>query len=194
MRYIIISIMFSFLFSSISYSQTNLIKNPNAELDEKEWKLAGEATVENNNSGNKIFTIRNGGSFWQDVELPKEIAGKFALLIGRGSSERINVDGQITGLPYLYGFLFSSKESNGAQINTYLTGQKLRANVSNTNQWVAIYGIFEIPEKTVSARIFLNQAERKGLPQNGSAANFDDLGFFIFDTKEEALEFANKYD
>ena len=145
-----------------------------------EWKLVGDAKVEKDNFGNFIFAIRNGGSFRQDIKLPQKLGGKFVLFFGRGSSERINLNGLITGLPSLYGYLFDQKTKKGGKINTYLTGQKLLGKVSNSREWVLMYGVFEIPEGTVSARIFLNQAERKNLPQNGSAARFDNLGFYIF--------------
>jgi len=39
-------------------------------------------------------------------------------------------------------------------------------------------------------RLFLNQAERMGVPQNGSAARFDDLGPYLLPTMAEAMRFA----
>jgi hypothetical protein len=61
------------------------------------------------------------------------------------------------------------------------------------SEWAVMYRVFQIPNETVSARIFLNQAERKGVPQNGSAARFDNVGFYIFETEKEALDFARSY-
>jgi hypothetical protein len=42
---------------------------------------------------------------------------------------------------------------------------------------------------TTRMRLFLNQAERMGVPQNGSAARFDDLGLYLLPTMAEAMRF-----
>jgi hypothetical protein len=39
----------------------------------------------------------------------------------------------------------------------------------------------------------LNQALRRGVPHDGSAARFDDLGLYLFPTEEEAKTFAASY-
>lgn len=42
-------------------------------------------------------------------------------------------------------------------------------------------------------RFFLNQASRRGLPHNGSAARFDTVGLYLFPKKEDALAFVDAY-
>jgi len=37
----------------------------------------------------------------------------------------------------------------------------------------------------------MKQAERKGLPHNGSAARFDDVGLYLFPTEQAARSFVN---
>jgi hypothetical protein len=61
------------------------------------------------------------------------------------------------------------------------------------NEWVKAWGIFKVLDGTGAIRYFLNQAERKDLPQNGSAARFDDLGIYLFETEEEASAFVETY-
>jgi hypothetical protein len=175
-------------------AQNNLLKNSTADSGFEDWKINGYALIERIPDGNSFFVVRNNGAFRQDVELTDRSAGKYILLIGRGSSERVNADGAITGLPYLYGFLMNPITLTGKNINTYLTGQKLRGDVKNINDWVVMYGVFQIPAGTTSARIFLNQAEGRGAPQNGSAARFDDVGLYLFETEKDALDFAKKYE
>ena len=188
-------LIFSFcsIFVSVS-AQDNLLKNPNADLDVEHWKAEQNATVEDVSGGNRIFVVRNKGSFRQTVELPEKSVGQYALLIGRGASERINADGAITGLPYLYGYLLSSDRPDGKQINTYLTGQKLLGRAQTENEWVVMFGVFQVPKETVAARIFLSQAERRGVPQNGSAARFDEVGLYLFETEKAALNFVERYE
>src|SRR5688500_14156223 len=79
---------------------SNLLQNPNADQDSQHWRTKGEAAVERDSAGNLVFVVRNGGSFVQDVLLPEGASGKYAVLIGRGSSERIHEGGAITGRAY----------------------------------------------------------------------------------------------
>ena len=154
---------------------TNLLQNPNADLDAQHWRAVGEAAVEDF-KGSRCFVVRNGGSFFQDVALPGGAAGQYALLTGRGSSERINPDGAITGLPYLYGYMMAPGDPGGGRIHAYLQGQHMRSSATAKDEWVRMWGIFRVPEGTGKIRFFLNQAERRGVEHNGSAARFDDLG------------------
>lgn len=170
----------------------NLLQNPSADLEAQNWLAFGEATVEETN-GNRLFIVRNGGYFLQDVILPEGAAGKFAVLIGRGSSERINQDGAITGLPYLYGYMMAPGEPSGGRILAYLQGQQMRSSATFVGEWAKMWGIFRVPKGTGRIRFFLNQALRQGMPHNGSAARFDDLGLYLFSTEEEAKSFAASY-
>lgn len=173
-------------------AQTNLLLNPTAKEGVENWRLSGAATIEEFD-GRMVFVVRSGTSggsnFIQIVKIGENDAGKFALLIGRGSSERVNADGAITGLPYLYGYMLSSVNPRGAVINSYLQGQAMRASPRVPNEWVTMYGIFPIPKGTVAIQFFLDQAKRRGVPPNGSAARFDDLGLYLFDSEDDAREF-----
>ena len=148
--------------------------------------LIGEATVEVSTGNNSCFVVRNGGYFFQDVLLTDDAVGQYAVLIGRGASERINDNGAITGLPYLYGYMMEEK---GDSVLAYLQGQQMLANTRMRDEWVDMWGIFRVPEKTKRIRFFLNQALRNGVPQNGSAARFDNLGLYLFAVKEDAEAF-----
>jgi hypothetical protein len=122
--------------------QTNLLKNPNADLQSQFWRAYGEATVETCATGNPCFVVRNGGYFLQDVTLPEGAVGQYALFIGRGASERINSDGAITGLPYLYGYMMLEVSPRGGRILDYLQGQNMRASRTRENEWVPMWGGF----------------------------------------------------
>ena len=168
----------------------NLLENPNADQELKRWRAFGEATVEVSTGNNSCFVVRNGGYFFQDVLLTDDAVGQYAVLIGRGASERINDNGAITGLPYLYGYMM---EENGDSVLAYLQGQQMLANTRMRDEWVDMWGIFRVPEKTKRIRFFLNQALRNGVPQNGSAARFDNLGLYLFAVKEDAEAFVRQY-
>jgi len=179
-----------FLFTLIANAQsTNLLRNPSADEGPNDWRVFGDATVEHTDDGNPRFVVRNMGYFLQDVILPPGSAGKYAVLIGRVSSERINADGSITGLPSLYGYMMEDANPGGGRILAYLQGQQMTCYSKNENEWVEAWGIFQVPARSRVIRFFLNQAERRGVPQNGSAARFDDLGLYIFATEDEANAF-----
>lgn len=167
----------------------NLLENPNADQGVKLWRAFGEATVEVGVGNDSCFVVRNGGYFFQDVLLTNDAVGQYAVLIGRGASERINADGAITGLPYLYGYMMAE---NGDSVLAYLQAPQMLARPNIRDDWVDMWGIFRVPEKTKRIRFFLNQGLRNGVPHNGSAARFDNLGLYIFAAKEDAEAFVHQ--
>jgi hypothetical protein len=171
----------------------NLLQNPNADLGAEFWRAFGDATVEVATGNNLCFVVRNGGYFIQDVPVPDVAAGQYVVLIGKGASQRINADGAITGLPYLYGYMMEQGPPNGGIVLAYLQGQRMLADTKIRDEWVDMWGIFQVPERTKRIRFFLNQALRRGVPHNGSAARFDNLGLYVFATKEDAEAFVNQY-
>jgi hypothetical protein len=171
----------------------NLLQNPNANEGPKFWRSFGESTIEAATGNNLCFVVRNGGYFVQDVPIPDDAAGQYAVLIGRGASERINADGAITGLPHLYGYMMEQGPPNGGIVLAYLQGQRMLADTKIRDEWVDMWGIFQVPERTRRIRFFLNQALRGGVPHNGSAARFDNLGLYLFATKDDAQAFVNQY-
>jgi hypothetical protein len=176
------------------HSQTgNLLRNPNADEGINYWQAHGNAIVEETTDGRLCFVIRNGGYFIQDSTLPDGSVGKYALLIGKAASERINPDGAITGLPYLYGYMLERVSLRGGVIKAYLQADEMKCRAGRINEWVTVWGIFQVPPETSAIRFFLNQAEQKNIPQNGSAARFDDLGLFLFNTEKEAITFVKTY-
>ena len=188
-----IRIPLSLLFLSLSVisasaQSDNLLQNPSADLNGQFWQVKGEATVEEV-SGNHCFVVRNGGSFRQDVTLPRGAAGQYVVFIGRGSSERVNADGSVTDLPYLYGYMLAEGEGRKERILDYLQGMLGRSTFAN--EWVKMSGIFKVPEGASKIRFFLNQGLGRGVERDGSAARFDDVGLYIFPTEEEAKAFAH---
>jgi hypothetical protein len=182
------------LTTSLANAQSNnLLENHSANDGADHWRVFGNATIEQTPESNPYFTVRNNGYFLQDVTLPEGSVGKYVLLIGRVLSERINADGAITGLPSLYGYMMEGAPPRGGRILSYLQGQQMLCKSNKENEWVTAWGIFQVPDGTGAIRYFLSQAERKDIPQNGSAARFDDLGIYLFNTEEEASAFIEKY-
>jgi WD40 repeat protein len=168
----------------------NLINYPDARRPTRHWKTKGEVSLEADaeEEDNYNFIIRYKGMVWQDVRINAQ--GRYALLISWASSERVNPDGDQTGLPYLYGYMLNKSDRN--KINAYLQGQQMLLKTDIANEWGIIYGIFQVPPETGAIRLFLQQADGRH-PQNGSAARFDEPGIFLFDTQEQAEAFAKNY-
>lgn len=177
-----------FVLTGFANAQTNLLQNPNAELRSQFWQTYGQATVESCIGIDPCFVVRNHGYFIQDVAVPADAAGGYALFVGRGSSERVNADGAITGLPYLYGYMMDETKK---RVLAYLQGQNMLLFDVKKDEWRTLCGVFPVPQGTGTIRFFLDQAERKGVPQNGSAARFDDVGLYLFSTESDARAFAS---
>jgi hypothetical protein len=170
----------------------NLLQNPNADQGTQGWRTYGQATVETSGD-NPCFVVRNGGYFIQDVSLSAEAIGQYSLLIARASTERVNADSAITGLPALYGYMMEPGQPNGGNVLDYLQGQEMLVMNMKKDEWINLWGIFQVPPGTGRIRFFLDQALRNGVPHNGSAARFQTVGLYLFPTKEDAQTFANGY-
>ena len=174
--------------SSLRDVPGNLLIDPRADLGSAAWRRIGDATVENRD-GNSSFMVRNQGRFQQTVNIPIARGSRYAVFLARASSERINADGSITGLPYLYGMMLGEERG---RILAHLQGQGMRSHSRKRDEWSTLWGVFEVPEGTVSILFQLGQAEQRGDPQNGSAARFDDAVLVLLPTLDEAKALVEK--
>ena len=183
-----------FAVSGSTFAQThNLLKNPDATDGGQSWNAFGDTEIEKTPENGASFVVRNGGYFLQDVRIPLGPARRYVVFVGRGASERVDANGAITGLPYLYGYMMKSPGPNGQQILAYLQGQRMRAQPVVKDEWVSMLGVFKLAEGTTNIRFFLNQAASATTPHNGSAARFANLGLYLFDDREDAVAFASQY-
>lgn len=166
----------------------SLLQNGSAAQGTLNWWGDGETGSQALAGGRRCFWVRNGGALSQDVEIPGA-EGRWALLIGHLASERT---GDFTGLAYLYGYLLRPEGEN-ERILAYLQGETMLRQEVKPNEWIVAHGVFPVPKGTTKIRFFLNQANRNGVPHNGSKARFTDLGLFLFDSEQEARAFVQRY-
>ena len=105
-----VAVLFAIAVSAAQPWMEDLLVNGNASEGARGWTTEGDARVEERDRV-PCFTVRNGGAFAQEIELPAGAAGQFAVLLGRGRAARINANGTITGLPYLYALVFTAKRA-----------------------------------------------------------------------------------
>lgn len=164
----------------------NLLKNPSGDEGSEYWRAFDDAKVEQCPTGGRCFVLRGGGYFVQDVAIPEDAIGQYALLIGRAYTERTNTDGSITVLPSLSGYMMNSGDPSGGRIYAYLNGQQMTGSADSSNYWTQLWGVFRVKPGTGRIRFFLQQAGQKGIRYNGAVTRFDDLGLYIFPTEAEA--------
>ncbi len=167
----------------------NMLVNGDAAGGTGGWIVQGQAKAERID-GVPCFTVRSGGSLEQGLRLPPDSVGRFAALVGKGDADRVNEDGSITGLPYLYGMVIAADRT---RLLAYWQGQQLLARPRQPGEWVTMSGVFSVPYGAESVSIQLRQAERKGLPQNGSAARFSDVRLVLFPTEAAARAYVEEY-
>lgn len=186
---------FLLLYTLVNAQSINMLNGPYAEENTDQWIAFGDALIEKVN-GNPCFTIRDGGYFIQDITLTDNDVGKYALLVGIVSSDHIDSDGKITGLPYLYAYMMNKgnlENIDDININEYLLVTDMLYTPFDENEWIVIWDIFSVPKDTGTIRLFLKQAEQQGAPHNGSRALFDDLGIYLFTSFNDAEAFVNEY-
>ena len=106
---------------------TNMLTNGDARQGSVGWKTEGivQGVAKTEIIGDvPCFTVRSPGLFHQVVELPPSAAGRYAAIVGRGQAERVNANGSITGLPYLYGTVIGADRIH---FLGYWQGQQMRA-------------------------------------------------------------------
>ena len=167
----------------------NMLVNGDAAGGTGGWLTQGAATTERI-QGMPCFTVRSAGWFRQEVSLPADAAGKYVAVVGKGQADRLNADGSITGLPYLYGMVMAGDRKH---FLAYWQGQKMLGRPQQSEQWVKLSGVFRVPDGAASVLIHLKQAERKDSPQNGSAARFMDVRLQLFTTEKAARAFVAEY-
>ena len=153
------------------------------------WRGDGEVTVEEF-EGNRCFVLRNGARLTQEVELPRDSAEKFVLFIAHVFGERTDHPGDITDQPYLYGLTLSADRR---RILLHNQAASMGGLAAPPGQWGKSWGVFKIPDGASSIVYQLAQGLRRGTLRDGSAARFDDVGLFIFDTREAAETFVHRY-
>lgn len=176
----------------------NLVENGDARGGASGWQrqrgteraasqLDNDAFIETRD-GAPCFVMRNQASWIQHVGLHEDYAGKFLLLIARASSERVHPDGNITGLPYLWARVMNGARPSNANV---FQGMSLRS--KTPDEWGTIHGIFRMPQGARAITIRLGQAQRRGTPQNGSAARIKEVEMRLFNSRTEAEAYVARY-
>ena len=171
----------------------NLLKNPSAEDGTKNWMLWGKGgTIKSDalGKGNVFYTedfLDTKSHLSQDINLPLEAADAYVVVAGYLSADKV-VEGSISKRPYLHGyFMFEeNKIISNLQDNALMHSCKSKC-------WEARAGIFKIPPKTESIRLFLGQGSARGDSPDGSRSYYDDIEMRLFKTLKEAEEFKNEY-
>lgn len=184
-KFFVILVMFGVWTPAFAQS-SNLLKNPGGDEGPEYWRPFNDAKVEHCPTGGRCFVLRGGGYFIQDVVIPEDAVDKYALLIGRGYTERINAVGSLTALPSLYGYMMNAGDPSGGRIYAYLDGQQMTGSAESSDNWTQLWGIFKVKPGTRRIAFFLQQGAQKGTSYNGVATRFDDLGLYIFSTEGEA--------
>jgi hypothetical protein len=170
-------------------AQTNLLLNGKADSKTEYWNADREEAIVEEFNRDNVFVLRNGTSLQQYVQLTDEAIGKYALFIGFVTGERANVDDKRnTNLRYLYIYITATSAIAYTQI--------MRDNAKSENEWHTIYAIHQVTKEDIKDSImkcFLYHDEKQNVQNDGSAVRFDNLGLYLFETEEDALNFAKTY-
>jgi hypothetical protein len=178
----LILVMFA-VWTAASGQSANLLKNPSADEGSEHWRAYKDAKVEQCPTGGPCFVLRAGGYFLQDVVMPEDAIGQYALLTGQAYTERTNTEGSLTALPSLYGYMMNSGDPSGGRIHAYLGGQQMTGSADSSNNWTQLSGVFRVKPGTGRIRFFLQHSGQKG---DAAVTRFDNLGLYIFPTEAEA--------
>ena len=132
-------------------------------------------------------TSRESAHAYQDFSV-SQTSGNRLLLISYTRAESVRTGGDITGLPYLYGYALNARGT----ILSYLQSPSLRHTAVSGN-WAVASQTFSLPRGTTSVRLFLKQASRRGTTKDGRAASFYAPGVFVSDSDRELISITEQY-
>lgn len=188
-KLIVLFVTVALLPIGVSAQTVNTPVNILPTLSSSAWLKSGAATIASNGLTATIEeTATKQGTIYTDVSIKNTIKD-YALLIAYTKAEDVRNDGDITGLPYIYGYFL---DKNG-KIVSYLQGQSMRHSGTTDNAWAVSYGVFEIPDKAVTVRYFMKQASKKGTTKDGREATFAKPAVYLLENSARSTEIINDF-
>jgi hypothetical protein len=188
--YVVVSIAIcGCTFDSGSTKGYNHLSNPTGEDELESWTSSGEVSIaedEDTVSFRTADRLDERAYLYQDVSIANAGSENYLCLISTVYGEPDSA--AITELPYVYGYLLDRDEN----IVTYLQ-QDTCIHDGSADDWIIVYGIFEVPESARSARVVLKQAYQDGTPPAGEYARFRDADIRVFGSQEEAERHLDVY-
>jgi hypothetical protein len=178
---------------AVSAQSKNLLQNPNAEQGLLYWRAYGKATVAECSTASTCFVLGNDDYILQDVPIAKEHVGWFAVLIGRATSESLKPGGNVVGWPSLYGYMMDPGNSTSGYVYEYLQEQNMDGQPKASGEWIKLWGIYKVPEKTGRIRLFLHPGCKTAKTPDGCTSRFRDAGIYLFSSEAEAKSFVSQY-
>ena len=173
------------------FSKKNHLRNPSANQHEQFWKTSGDVAIEECAKDDPCFVTRYDGKFEAVARIPRDSQGKYVLLIGSAASERVNEGGDQTGAAYIYGY--AEPRSYQSARGQHYSARTLKTDTREKDRWTTIWGVFEVGKDIWKINFEIRQADGHH-PKDGSASRFDDLGVYLFDTREGAESFVGRYE
>lgn len=174
---------------SVSAHSLDTSDNQLPGLSSSQWVKTGAASIASNGLTATIAeTSTTSGSLYTDVSI-KNTTKDYVLLIAYTKAEDVRSDGDITGLPYIYGYFL---DKNG-QVISYLQKSSMRHAGTVDGEWNVSQGVFSIPDNAVKIRYFMKQASKKGTTKDGRDATFAKPGIYLVERATSALQIIENY-
>jgi len=173
-------------------SKKNYLNNPGANQHQQFWRARGETGVEACGTADPCFVTRWDGMLVGTAELPSDSTGKYMLLVGSASSERVHAgDLDQTGEAYIHGY-GESLDPNVVRGKHY-SAPTLQTSTRRADEWATLWGVFEVGDGIRKISFEIRQSDGSSA-KDGSASRFDDLGVYLFDTEAAAQSFVARYE
>jgi hypothetical protein len=172
-------------------SPENLLINPDASQDTKGWQLYMGASLASCEERNRCFVVKERAGFVQKFPLPDNSAGQFVLMIGFAKAERVDPNAGITDRPVLH-VTFENADASRILYTKRMVGNAVHT-AESPSEWQRIWSAYQIPDGATAGSLRLGLGSRQGIPHDGSAGRFDDLGVFIFRSEADARAFVTGY-
>ena len=164
----------------------NLVHNPSANLGTQGWSFSSADAFVQSDSGNPAFTSRNGAHMDQVIDLSMQ-TGAVVVLVGITASQTVVAD----RMGYIMAHFNDAANPN--QVIGLIDFPSLRSYSNTPNEWVVLAAYVPLPSTAGSITVFLDVVEDPASPQDAPLTWFDDIGFYILDSPQEAFDFIDAY-
>lgn len=172
----------------------NCLNNESAADNENCWVENGQQFFGNAsyNKEDEITTVASEADSPSHSSLDVDVnaaEGQYLLMVGFTQAEKVRENGNITGLPYFYGY---QMDASGT-ISDYMQGQTVVD--AQEAEWDMSYGLYPVSAGGIQqVRFFMMQGLQNGSEYDGSDAYFKQPGLFIVNSREEANALVANYE
>lgn len=154
------------------------------------WKTYGSVSVDKSDYTVTLSEKEGESEYaYQDIGASSYV-NEYVTFVSYTNAEDVHSGGNITGLPYLYGYAL---DKDGKVLSYYQGQNMLHDDNAADGEWMVSHGTFRVPSKAKTIRFFLKQASESGEDKEGDDATFYKPALYFGSTSSSTSSIISSY-